>query len=65
MAGSYRVIVTEVHPDGDINKRSCREVFSKTCMRVAEANELMKAKEEEYRSTPKGKIQFMIDREAC
>jgi len=48
---SYHIEVTEVHPDGDINVKGSKKVFSKECLTVGEANALFAAKKEQYYTT--------------
>jgi len=60
---SYHITVTQVHPGADITIKGSKQVFSKECLTVAEANELLKAKKGEYNATPAGKIEYSVIRE--
>jgi len=60
---TYHITVTEVHPDGNMDIKGTKHIFSKECLTVGEANELYKAKKEEYVSTAKGKIQYSVTKE--
>lgn len=57
---SYHITVTQVHPGADITIKGSKQVFSKECLTVAEANKLLKAKKEEYNATPAGKIEYFV-----
>jgi len=57
---SYHITVIQVHPGADITIKGTKQVFSKECLNVAEANELFKAKKEEYNATPAGKIEYFV-----
>jgi hypothetical protein len=59
---TYRVVVTQVHPEGDLKKNICKEVFSKTCLYVGEANDLKKEKIAEYNATPESKLYYVVER---
>ena len=60
---SYHITVTQVHPNGDMKIKGSKQIFTKECLTVGEANELLKAKKEEYNATPAGKIEFSVTRE--